>query len=160
MAADHLGLSLSSGQVEYVLSRLYNDRTNRGLLVGRDLKRLQGCVDRCRYAASDFFAELWEWKSTAAPPNGRVGAPLSATNSLSPELLELARGLKQAGDAITAETERQDFTAAHDRLVALAGELNAWHGQQVAGSVYWIESAWNRRGTPRMTLAESRAKFG
>ena len=30
VAADHLGLSLTSGQVEYVLSRLYNDRTQQG----------------------------------------------------------------------------------------------------------------------------------
>lgn len=160
VAADHLGLSLGSGQVEFVLSRLYNDRTQRGLLVGRELKRLQARVDQCRYAASDYFADLWEWKSASAPANGRVAAPVSTTNKLSPELLELARGVKQAGDALSAETERQDFTAAHDRLTALAGDLNAWHTQQLAGNVYWIESSWNRRGTPRMTLAASPVDVG
>jgi ATP-dependent DNA helicase DinG len=30
VAGDHLGLSITSGQVEYTLRRLYNDRTNRG----------------------------------------------------------------------------------------------------------------------------------
>ena len=69
---------------------------------------------------------------------------------------ESARGVKQAGEAIREETERQDFIAAHDRLVGLAGELNAWHSQQAAGSVYWIESSWNRRGTPRMTGPKAR----
>src|SRR5687768_11746773 len=92
VAADHMGLSLTSGQVEFVLARLYNDRTNKGLLVARDLKRLQQRVDQCRYAASEFFADVWEWKCSAAPANGRVSAPLDVVNKLSPELMELARG--------------------------------------------------------------------
>ncbi|MCC6494433.1 MAG: helicase [Pirellulales bacterium] len=153
VAADHLGLSITNGQIEFVLSRLYNDRTQKGLLVHRDLKRLQQRVDQCRYAASEYFADLWEWKGASAPANGRVAAALDAPNKLSPELLELARGVKQAGDALQDEVERQDFTAAHDRLIGLAGELAAWHGQTLPGSVYWIESSWNRRGAPRLTLA-------
>jgi ATP-dependent DNA helicase DinG len=160
VAADHLGLSFTSGQVEFVLSRLYNDRTNKGLLVHRDLKRLCQRVDQCRYSASEFFADVWEWKSQSAPANGRVSAPLDVPNKLGAELLELARGVKLAGDAIKEETERQDFTAAHDRLIGLAGELNAWHGQQLPGAVYWIESTWNRRGTPRLTLAASPVDVG
>ena len=30
VASDHLGVNLSSGQIEYVLNKLYNERTNRG----------------------------------------------------------------------------------------------------------------------------------
>jgi ATP-dependent DNA helicase DinG len=74
--------------------------------------------------------------------------------------MELARGVKLAGDAIKQETERQDLIASHDRLVGLAGELHAWHTQQLTGAVYWIESSWNRRGTPRMTLAASPVDVG
>jgi len=33
VAADHLGISVTSGQVEYLLNKLYNDRGNKGLLV-------------------------------------------------------------------------------------------------------------------------------
>ena len=160
VAADHLGLSITSGQIEYMLSRLYNDRTNKGLLVHHQLTSLCQRVDKCRYAASEFFADVWEWKSQTAPANGRVAAPLDMPNKLSPELLELARGVKQAADKIPQETERQDLTAAHDRLLALAGELNAWHGQQLAGAVYWVESSWNRRGTPRLSLAASPIDVG
>ena len=32
VAGEHLGLSLTSGQFDYLLSKLYNDRTQRGLL--------------------------------------------------------------------------------------------------------------------------------
>jgi ATP-dependent DNA helicase DinG len=160
VAADHLGISLGSGQIEFVLSRLYNDRTQKGLLVHHGLKSLCQQVEQCRYAASEYFADVWEWKSQTAPANGRVNAPLALTNKLSPELLALARGVKQAGDAIKQETERQDFTAAHDRLLGLAGELTSWHSQQLAGAVYWVESSWNRRGTPRLTLAAAPIDVG
>lgn len=33
VAANHLGLSISQGQIDYLLNRLYNDRTNKGLLL-------------------------------------------------------------------------------------------------------------------------------
>ena len=39
VAGDHLGLNVTSGQVEYTLRKLYNDRTNRGLLVHHKLAR-------------------------------------------------------------------------------------------------------------------------
>jgi ATP-dependent DNA helicase DinG len=160
VAADHLGISLTSSQVEFVLSRLYNDRTQKGLLVHHGLQPLCKLVEQCRYAASDYFGDIWEWRCKAPSSNGRVNAPLEFTNKLSPELLVLARGVKQAGDAIKQETERQDFTAAHDRLLGLAGELTSWHSQQLAGAVYWVESSWNRRGTPRLTLAAAPIDVG
>ncbi|MAT69596.1 MAG: helicase [Planctomycetaceae bacterium] len=160
VAADHLGLGLSSGQIEFVLSRLYNDRTQKGLLIGYQLDALAKRVDRCRAAADEFFADAWEWKVTAAAANGRVSEPPPFRNALSQELTDLARGVKVAGDALTQETERQDFISAHDRLIGLAGELASWHQQQIPGAVYWIDSSWSRRGTPRMTLAAAPIDVG
>src|SRR4029077_19206118 len=32
VASDHLGVSITSGQIDYLLNKLYNDRTNKGLL--------------------------------------------------------------------------------------------------------------------------------
>jgi ATP-dependent DNA helicase DinG len=160
VAADHLGISLSNGQFDYLLSRLYNDRTQKGLLVHHGLKALCKQVESVRDAVSEYFADVWQWKSEFASSNGRVNAPLPVTNSLSTELLALARSIKQAGDAIKQETERQDFSSAHDRLLGLAGELTSWHSQQLSGAVYWIESSWNRRGTPRLTLAAAPVDVG
>ncbi len=160
VAADHLGLSVTSGQFEFALARLYNDRTQKGLLVHQGLGDLCRRVDQVRYAASEYFADVWEWKSQSSAANGRVSEPLPFENKLSAELLALARGVKQAGDAIKQETERQDFTAAHDRLLGMAGELTAWHAQQLDGAVHWIESSWNRRGTPKLTLQAAPVDVG
>jgi len=160
VAADHLGIRLTSGQIEYVLSRLYNDRTQKGLLVHHEMRELQQMVDGCRVAADDFFADLMDWKTSKAPANGRVGQPLSVANRLSGELQSLAREVKRAGDAQNEETERQDFIASHDRLTTLAGELNTWHHQKIDSAVYWLESFTTRRGLPRLTLSAAPIDVG
>lgn len=160
VAADHLGIRLTSGQIEYVLSRLYNDRTQKGLLVHHQLREVQQMVDGCRVASDDFFADLADWKEAKAPPNGRLSQPINMTNRLSGELHALAREVKRAGDAQNEETERQDFISAHDRLTALAGELNTWHRQQIDSAVYWIESYLTRRGLPRITLSAAPIDVG
>lgn len=161
VAAEHLGIGLTSGQIDFTLSRLYNDRTQKGLLHGYEhLRSLEQRVDDCRYVATEFFADVWQWRQQAAPSNGRVAEPLAIENRLSPALKELADGVKMAGAKIEKETERQDFVAAHDRLLALAGEVASWHGQAVAGAVYWVDAYQPRRGPPRLTLAAAPVDVG
>jgi len=160
VAADHMGIRFTSGQVEYVLSRLYNDRTQKGLLVHHEMRELQQQVDQCRVAADEFFADLTDWRESNAPPNGRVVQALDVTNLLSGELESLALNVKRAGDAQNEATERQDFIAAHDRLAALAGELNTWHRQEISEAVYWMDSFKTRRGLPRLTLSAAPIDVG
>jgi len=160
VAADHLGIRLTSGQIEYTLGRLYNDRTQKGLLVHHDLRDLAELVDRCRMAADEFFADLTDWREAHAPPNGRIREPIEVANRLGGELQTLSREVKKAGDAQQEETERQDFVAAADRLTALAGELNVWHRQQLDSAVYWMESYKTRRGLPRLTLSAAPLDVG
>lgn len=160
VAADHLGIRLTNGQIEYVLSRLYNDRTQKGLLVHHDMRDLEQLVDRCRMAADEFFADLTDWREAHAPPNGRVRQPIEVKNRLSGELQTLAREVKRAGDAQEDDTERQDFVAAADRLAALASELGTWHRQQLDAAVYWMESYKSRRGRPRLTLSAAPIDVG
>ncbi len=160
VAADHLGIRLTSGQIEYVLGRLYNERTQKGLLVHHEMRELQHLVDGCRVASDDFFADLTDWRESKAPSNGRVGQPLNVANRLSSELLALAREVKKAGDAQNEESERQDFISSHDRLALLAGELSTWHRQEIDSAVYWMDSFTTRRGLPRLTLSAAPIDVG
>ncbi|MGL4513898.1 MAG: ATP-dependent DNA helicase [Lacipirellulaceae bacterium] len=160
VAGDHLGLQVSTGQVEHVLARLYNDRTQKGLLVGHAFRDAMQQVDRCRYAADGFFADLWEWSATRGGDNGRVREPGLATPELATELVLLASKVKRAGDGLDNEVERQDFTAAHDRLLGLAGAVESWRTQQDNASVYWVESHSSRRGTPRVQLGAAPLDIG
>jgi ATP-dependent DNA helicase DinG len=86
VAGDHLGINVTSGQVEYLLNKLYNDRTHKGLLVHHGLVDEERQVDRCRHEADMFFGDLFEWRSQHAPPNGRVSEVAIVANKLSPEL--------------------------------------------------------------------------
>ena len=44
VASDHLGLGITLGQIDYTLSKLYNESTNKGLLVHHNLKAGQQAV--------------------------------------------------------------------------------------------------------------------
>lgn len=160
VAGDHLGIRLSSGQFEYLFAKLYNDRTQKGLLVAHELQGLQKMVDRCRFACSSLFAEVLDWWENSGRKNGRVDHPELVENSLSDPMEKLARALHQQADAQKEESDRKEFESAHDRLLALAGGLRQWLGQQLDDSVYWLEKTGSRRGVDRITLAASPIDVG
>src|SRR5690606_2878633 len=81
---DHLGVRVTSGQVDYLLNKLYNDRTQKGLLVHHKIADAQQAVDRCRYKADDFFQSVREFQAYENQPNGRVARPEVVPNELSP----------------------------------------------------------------------------
>jgi ATP-dependent DNA helicase DinG len=158
VAGDHLGMSVSSSQVEYALNKLYNDRTQRGLLVYHKLNEEAESVDRCRHAAQDFFDDVRTWQQLSGRSNGRVVTPEIVTNPLSPELARLARQVKKCGERMQRSEDKHDFTAAHDRLAALAAQLDEWLKQSQAGMVHWIELVTGRR--PRVTLSAAPIDVG
>lgn len=159
VASDHLGVRLSSGQIEYVLSKLYNERTQRGLLVHHQLKEAQQEVQRCRYRAEEFFDSVAELAGTGPDSTRRVERPGAIDNHLGPALVKLARALKSAS-AQVPEEERTDFSAAAERLHSLAAQLDEWRLQHAADSVYWIEATQSRRGRRRLALAAAPLDVG
>ncbi len=160
VAGDHLGISVTSGQVDYILSRLYNDRTNRGLLHHYNMKQAEQEVDRCRSAASRFFESIDEWLAMRPGSNGRVREPGIVPNLLSASLKKLSRMLKDKAETLKSEKEKHDFISARDRLQVLAEEIEQWRMQSAAGFVYWIEKSFSRRGHPRIELAAAPIDVG
>lgn len=160
VAGDHLGMRMTSGQFDYLFDRLYNDRTQKGLLVEKDLVALQQLVDRCRYASAQFFADLLDWWEESGQPNGRVNTPGIVSNPVSKPMEQLALGLQRQANAAKGESEKADYQSAHDRLLALAGGLRQWVKQEVDGCVYWLERTGSRRGMDRVTLAASPIDVG
>ncbi len=159
VAGDHLGLSVTSGQVDYGLNRLFNERTNRGLLVHHRLREAQQQVIECRHRADVFFTDVHDWLSAQRDSNGRVREPEIVRNPLSEGLAKLAGMLgKQAGQTQNAE-ERQDFIAARDRLSTLAQAIEDWRMQGLDDSVYWVE-AFTRRKRRRVKLAAAPIDVG
>jgi ATP-dependent DNA helicase DinG len=160
VAGDHLGISVTSGQVQFILNKLYNDRVNKGLLVTRKLRDAQDLTVECHTRADELFEDALALARRPGNRNGRILEPNQLENRLSPVLAKLARELRRAAGEIENESERLDFTSAHERLTALAGELTHWIEQQSEGFVYWIESTWSRSGRPRVGLSAAPIDVG
>jgi ATP-dependent DNA helicase DinG len=162
VAGDHLGIRLTSGQCYYLFDRLYNDRTNKGLLVDKGLKGLQQQVDRCRFAATEFFADLVDWWENSGPDNGRVNHAGVVDDPLSEPMEQLAFALKRQADGQESESDRKDFESAHDRMLALTGGLRQWITQDLEDGVFWLEKqrSFSPRGLDRVTLAAAPIDVG
>ncbi len=145
-ASTHLGLAISSGQIDFALSRLFNERKNRGLLVSLQLTKAQQLVVECRQRAETFFREVARWLEHHAENKGRVTSPNQFSGILSEGLRklqwELAR--QEARFQNDAET-RQDLAAAQERLRSLAEAVDLWNSQVLDDYVYWVEAGESRR---------------
>lgn len=146
VAGSHLGLNVTSGQVDYILNRLYNDRTNKGLVASNQLGKIQQIVMECRYRAEEFFIAIDQWLEERPKSNGRVREGGIVPNPLSEGLSKLARAIREHEATIEAPEERQDFTAARTRLETLAELIEDWRAQRYPDAVYWIERYRRRRG--------------
>lgn len=139
VAADHLGLSITSGQLEYLLNKLFNERQQKGLLARVGASQEQRLVQRARAQVRDMFQHIRDWRQTRGGTNGRVKTLLPIENPVSPALKELAAAIVQFGQQLPNEEERIEYTAAAERCTGQADALNAWLQQSAEDNVYWIE---------------------
>ena len=160
VAGDHLGIRVTNGQFEYLFNRLFNERTQKGLLAGRGLDSVIGIVARCRFACDTLFADLLDWWERSGKRNGRVPTPGVVTNSLSGPLEELAGQLRAQITRQEDVAEAKEFESSHERVLTLAGMLRQWLAQELDDCVYWLERSGSRRGLDRVTLAASPIDVG
>ena len=159
VAGDHLGLNITNGQIEYTLRKLYNDRTNRGLLVHHKLGEAQKQVWECRERAADFFESVSDWLAAQPNGNGRVRQPNIVPNPLGEGLKRLVSTLRHEAKQIEKAEERKDFSAAAGRLASLAEGIDQWLGQTAEASVYWIDRSAGRSRL-RVTLSAAPIDVG
>jgi ATP-dependent DNA helicase DinG len=159
VAGDHLGLRLTSGQVDFTLRRLFNDRSNKGLLLRDGGGKAQRQVLECYHRSDQFFDDLNTWLADQKDGSGRVRKPKVVENSLSEGLATLGSMVRRMAHGIESIDQRQDFTAAANRLDSMAGTIDQWHNQQLTDAVYWVEAVQGRRGA-RITLAATPIDIG
>lgn len=157
VASDHLGIGVTSGQVSYLLNKLYNDRSNKGLLVQKNLVDLQKLTLRCNNLADSFFGEIHEWVEEQSRNGGsggtkRVRKPNIVENLLSAGLRQLSGGVREQAELADDNSDKQDFHSAADRLTALSSEIDTWLKQHLDDSVYWTEASWGRTNRSRVSL--------
>ena len=98
VAGDHLGLSVTSGQVQFVLNKLYNDRTNKGLLVTRKLREAQDLAVECHTRADELFDDALRAGPAAGQPHGPDSRAGPARKPAQPGAAEAGRGAAAGGE--------------------------------------------------------------
>jgi ATP-dependent DNA helicase DinG len=148
VAADHLGLQVGRGGVDYLLNKLFHPRTRRGLLNFIPCQDTATQTEITRGAAERFFHSIRAW--AAAQPRDNRGQPRPATESIrvrEPGIVPdvLSEELQKLASCVDALAERLDdeqqieFTAVADRARGLALAVKQWLGQALEGQVYWVD---------------------
>ncbi len=172
VAARHIGLSVSNGQVRYSLQRLWNPRTEKGLLSilrrGEAVKHVADLLSEsdkffenvdgaCRELAEymeqnhgrnrggDGKARAWSELRIRQPDlvEDNMTLPIQRLRELVSELI------KSSEDAETG----QELMECNRRLLELRESVAAFLSQSAEGYVYWVE----RGGRTRQNLTLSAA---
>ena len=166
VASDHLGLSVTLGQVEYTLKKLYNSSKNKGLLVVHDLKEAQRLVVKAFAASEAFFLDVVNWASRRSTSHDRRSSKIRVAekgivqNRLSAILQQISGAVTHGAENQSNPSDKQNLTAAADRLKAISESLENWRLQSIEGGVYWIETSINRFGRQSISLMASPIDVG
>ncbi len=158
VAADHLGLSISEGQFDYLMNRLYNDRAQRGLLILHKLVEAQKLVRTVRQASRDLFLAIDDWSSRFGRKNGRLDKPVDVVNNVTPRLHELGALIETHADRTRSDADKVELTAAADRCFSLADSLAAWCVQKEKDAVFWLQRGGVQQ--QRLTLMSAPIEVG
>lgn len=145
VAADHMGIRLSEGQFDYLMNRLYNDRTQRGLLLVHKLEKAQKQVQTIRYLYRDMFLAVDDWARRFGKNNGRLDQPVDVQNNVSSAMHELSRQIDYFADNLKSESDRVELKSASARCQILADSLSSWCEQRSEGCVFWVERSGSQQ---------------
>ena len=155
VASRHIGLSVSSGQVRYSLNRLWNPRTEKGLLATLRKGAAVKLVADILSESDKFFANVEgaceEISAAAKPKFGGEGARKRAWTELRIRRAELVKDnvtlpiqrLREAVSELVKLSDDKDIgqelIECNRRLGELKVEVAEFLSQQADDHVYWVE---------------------
>src|SRR5215212_7242616 len=113
VAADHLGISVSQGGVEYLFNQLLAPRTHKGILATLGDGDAVSQLEVTRQAAERFFLSVYQWQQAqpkgngpnASGGSGRVREPKVVPDTLGGPLTKLGDTLHELAKGRDAEEE-------------------------------------------------------
>ena len=158
VAADHLGIGVSQGGVEYVLNQLLAPRTQKGILAILGDGDAVAQLEITRQAAERFFRAIHEWHLAQPKGTGRVRTRNVVPDHLSEELAKLGGQLHELAKGRDSDEEQLELTSRGDRLAVMSRSVQEWLGQELDGQVYWVEVRQGR--VPRVALTSAPIEVG
>ncbi|WP_020468970.1 ATP-dependent DNA helicase [Zavarzinella formosa] len=139
VAADHLGLQITQGGLEYQINKLLSSRHNKGLLMSHGDAESVKQTDRTRFAADQFFQNIRMWYEREPKFNGRVRQPGIVADLLGEELTKLSSHLTRLANQFSADEDKMELNSSAARLANISASIDSWLNQKLPGQVYWIE---------------------
>jgi len=154
VAAEHLGLSITRGQADYLLNKLYHERRGKavGLLTVHGNSEDWQHVHHVRAVVHQFFNSVLDWRRQfefkqrrqSASDSLRIRETKIVPDILAPEFQRLAGRLDALAKSIKREEEAIEIESAAVRCESIAQSLTAWLEQKLPSQVYWIEGTGDR----------------
>ncbi len=155
VASRHIGLSVSSGQVRYSLNRLWNPRTEKGLLAtlrqGKAVKLVAEILSESDKFFENVESACEEISAAAKPKFGGEGGRKRAWTELRIRRAELVKDnvtlpiqrLREAVSELVKLSDDKDIgqelIECNRRLGELKVEVAEFLSQQADDHVYWVE---------------------
>ncbi len=148
VASRHFGLRISNAQVTFLLRRLYNPKTNKGILVNKCNNQTIQLIDDVYQANEVFFEEVDRFNETQklSHGNGRVHGSDVFSNVLSGPFNKLRENLLDVAKDSKDEQEKLEINAYAARCQEFSLGVSQFVSQSLEDMVYWIESRRGRFG--------------
>ena len=148
VAADHIGLGLSEAGLRWLLHRLWNPKSQKGLLsLFKKAGEAVRAVDDALHHGDAFFRaadEAARWKPNAN--SVRVRQPDMVPNTLDTPLATLRDRLVDIGKSLADDDEdRDELREMVRRVNDTRKQLAAFLGQAAPEHVYWVERTGRRQ---------------
>ena len=159
VASRHIGLSVSSGQVRYALQRLWNPRTQKGLLATLRQGPSVKLVDELLRETDKFFGEVEtacedirarqpddksrysESAKQRAWTELRIRQPDLVTDNVTLPIQRLRDSVSELIKVTEDKETAQELLECNRRLTELREEVAMFLSQSAEDHVYWVERA-------------------
>jgi ATP-dependent DNA helicase DinG len=162
VAADHMGLQITQGQLDHLFNRLLTTSGNKGILAFHGTRESLHQLAACRQAAERFFTSIHAWLARQNRPRQsqtmRVRQAEIVPDVLSEELRKMATAILEIAARIGIEEEKIELVSAATRALGIAQTVDEWLTQALAGHVYWLELRGDRQ--PRVSLSSAPIEVG
>ncbi|MFM7214732.1 MAG: ATP-dependent DNA helicase [Verrucomicrobiota bacterium] len=153
VAARHIGLSVGSGALKYALHRLYNPKTQKGLLTtlrqGPAVQEVNMALEQSETffeqveAACEAIADAGQPSSSKGERRSwselRIRRPELVANTLSLNLTRVRDQISTLIPRVDDKETAEELTECNGRLLEIRDALKSFLDQDVEGHVYWVE---------------------
>ena len=177
VAARHIGLSVSSGQLRFALQRLWNPRTQKGLLALLRQGRAVQLVAEVFRQSDEFFTAVetaCEDLQAAARETARFGAgrpgateggprrgwgelrirrPDLVPDTLTLSLRRVSEAIRELIDLAGDKDTASELLECNRRLIELREAVGVFLSQSADGHVYWVERGGKAQKTVGLNAA-------